>query len=108
MECLAEIEKEKKSKKAFRVSSSGRVVKTPKHILPTCSDEAPVHKSKSSKSMLSVKKELERLRSIYGKRDKGTEATSKPIALLGEESTIPNTSLKNVMSTSADTIEKNS
>lgn len=88
------MEKENKSKKAFRVSSSGRVVKIPKHILTTSSDEAPAHRKKSSKNMISMKKELERLRSMYGKADKVTKVVSrKPIALVEKENAISNMSM---------------
>lgn len=97
----------KESKKAYRMSSSGRVVKTPKRILTTSSDEAPARKKKSSKTMISVKKELERLKKKYGNKDNSIVTIKESTVLLEKENVVSsNTSPQNMRSTVTDTMEK--
>ncbi|EZA48471.1 hypothetical protein DMN91_004158 [Ooceraea biroi] len=105
------MENEKKSKKTFTVSSSGRIIKPPKHILPTSSDEALIRRKKSSKNMISMKKELERLRSIYGKADKVTKVVSRnPISSVEKENVASNASPHDILPIRycSDTIESSS
>lgn len=71
-------------KKVNRVSKSGRIIKTPKSILTTSSDEAP--RQRSSKKQVDVRAQLQRLREIAkksfnNKTSGGEHEITAPVAI---------------------------